>query len=661
MHRARALLTATLALTLGACSSLNAPGTPDKNIVWSDEFNGSRLDLGKWGYQTGNGFQAGNDFVSGWGNSELEFYTDRTDNVQVKDGHLVIRAQKEKYTGLAGKAQQTFDWTSGRIRTAGKFSRAYGKFEIRAKLPTGKGLWPAIWMLPEEPSPYGTWAASGEIDIMEGWGSKPNKVGQTIHYGGMWPGNVYSSQEVTLPAGATVADWHTYTLEWEPGEIRWLVDGTVTTTKKEWWSASKAAPAGSGDLNAWPAPFDQPFYLLLNLAVGGNFDGNPDAGTPDKAEMLVDYVRVSSLPTEKRSPGARPEVKYPWTPSTTPARTALPDGNLIYNGGFDWDAQDPHIQPDTPALQGVTNSAFWTIYKSDGEAALSNDAGALKADITKPGSVNYAVQVRQDGINIERGKRYEVTFDAWAASPRGAMIKVGGGADRGYAAYSGEKQLSLGTTRSTQTFTFDMTATSDTQARLEFNLGAAGAGPVWIDNVRVKAVGTVDLGGRSPTADGNLLYNGTFSQDLSADEGIAGVPRTAYWRAWSNPATGLTSTVEDGKIHLAVTHVDPANNWHVQLNQPGVPLVEGRSYTLTFKARADTARKVGVVVGENGGGYARYLDKVADVGTGEQTYTYTFAASTTNPAAQLQVLGASGAAGDNYHLYFSDFRLTPTP
>ncbi|PYE55274.1 carbohydrate binding domain-containing protein [Deinococcus yavapaiensis] len=659
MSKARVLLvTLTFMLAASGTPTLANSQEASSQLVWSDEFSSPSLDLGKWSYQLGNGFMSGNQYVAGWGNNELEYYTDRSQNVSVEDGHLVITARREAYTGQAGAAQATFDWTSGRLRTAGKFSRAYGKFEIRAKLPTGKGLWPAIWMLPEEPNPYGGWAASGEIDIIEGWGSKPNRLGHTIHYGGIWPGNIYSSEEFTFPASGTVADWHTYTLEWRPGEIRWYVDGQLTSTRTRWWSSSKTAPQSEADLNAWPAPFDRPFHLLLNLAVGGNFDGNPDASTPNEARMLVDYVRVSSLPDEGRAAGQRPDMTYPWTPSTTPARPALPDGNLVYNGGFDWTDRDARVTPSTTVLTGTPQSYFWTLFKSDGEATLGNDGGALKVDVTNPGSVNYAIQVRQDGLNIERGQRYEVSFDAWAATPRSAMIKVGGDANRGYAAYSGEQQVKIGTTRATQTLFFPMTATTDAQARLEFNLGAAGAGPVWIDNVRVRSVGTVDLSGRPPASDGNLVYNGAFTQDATSDEGVAGVARTAYWRTWNNPATGLNVSVDGGWLHVAVAHVDPTNNWHVQVNQPGVPLVQGRSYTLTFKGRADSLRKLGVVVGENGGSYARYLDQSAEVDTTERTYSYTFTAPTTNPAAILQILAADGRRGDDYQLYLRDFRLT---
>ncbi len=645
------------ALLLSACTAQTSPAA---QTVWSDEFGGTALDAAKWTPQIGNGIMSGTEYVPGWGNNELEYYTGRPENVRVENGELVITARRESYSGPAGSVTAAFPWTSARLRTAGKFSRAYGKFEIRAKFPRGKGMWPAIWMLPEEPSPYGTWAASGEIDIAEGWGSKPNNVAHTIHYGGQWPNNVYSGTTVEYPNGGAADGWHTYTLEWTPGVLKWFVDGQLTQTKTSWWGAKGAPPSGDADLYPWPAPFDRPFHLLLNLAVGGNFDGNPDATTPDTAEMRVDYVRVWALPGETASPGPRSETRFPWTP--VPARAAQPDGNLVYNDSFEWPDSDPRVSADATHLDGVPQSAYWTLYKSDGAVTLSSDAAqgrALKADITAPGSVNYAVQVRQDGLNIEAGKKYEVSFDAWASAPRSMMVKVGGGQDRGFAAYSGEQTVALGTEKKRVTLTFDMKGITDAAARLEFNLGNAGANAVWLDNVSVRAVGEV-AGARPPAADGNLLYNAAFSPTVTGDPGIPGVAGGAYWSVWENGASGLTPSVQDGAVSLKVAHVDPANNWHVQLNQVNVPLVAVQKYTLRFTGQADSARQVGVVVGEQGGSYARYLDASAELTATGKEYTYTFTSPVTNPSAQLQLLGASGKAGDAYTLTFRDFRLVPS-
>ncbi len=265
-------------------------------LVWSDEFTGKEIDRTRWDFDIGNGFYnyAANQWISGWGNGELQYYTRERGNSFVKDGMLHIRALKESLHGCG--------YTSAKLKTRKRdgsplFNQKYGKFEFRAKLPTGQGIWPAIWMLPQGDK-YGTWAASGEIDVLECRGQEPNKVLGTIHFGSRWPANAQTSRDYILPRESTIADFHVYALEWEPGEIRWYVDGHCYATQSFWWSSSKTKgpngvkPTKEADLNPWPAPFDQPFYLIMNLAVGGRFVGNPNKKTVFPAEMLVDYVRV---------------------------------------------------------------------------------------------------------------------------------------------------------------------------------------------------------------------------------------------------------------------------------------------------------------------------------------------------------------------------------
>ncbi len=280
---------------LSVDDAAEAPATEWK-LVWSDEFDGKEIDKKKWDFDTSNGFYNydSNTWISGWGNNELQYYTREPDNAFVKDGMLHIVALKESREGCG--------YTSARLKTRKKdgsslFSKKYGKFEFRAKLPTGKGIWPALWLLPQD-NTYGGWASSGEIDVTEARGQEPNKVLGTIHFGSSWPANTEISKEYNFPDKGTIADFHTYTLEWEPGEIRWLVDGHLYSTTSFWWSSGKRdginglKPTKEDDLNPWPAPFDQPFYIVMNVAVGGKFLGNPDKTTAFPAEMVVDYVRV---------------------------------------------------------------------------------------------------------------------------------------------------------------------------------------------------------------------------------------------------------------------------------------------------------------------------------------------------------------------------------
>ncbi len=203
----------------------------------------------------------------------MQCYTDRTDNAYVEDGALVIKAQREDY--------KKWRYTSARLVTRNQGDWLYGRFEIRAKLPYGQGIWPAIWMLPTDWE-YGGWPVSGEIDIMELVGHEPGRVYGTLHYGAP---HQYTGDHYDLPAGETFADnYHIFALEWEPGEIRWYVDGYHYQTQTEWFTSST--------IGTYPAPFDRRFHLIMNVAVGGAWPGYPDETTVFPQYMYVDYVRV---------------------------------------------------------------------------------------------------------------------------------------------------------------------------------------------------------------------------------------------------------------------------------------------------------------------------------------------------------------------------------
>jgi beta-glucanase (GH16 family) len=241
---------------------------PGWTLVWADEFDGTDVDPARWSFQTGDGCPS----LCGWGNNELQRYT--TTNHTVAGGLLTINARREA----------DGSYTSTRLRTLGNGDWTYGRFEIRAKLPTGQGLWPAIWMLFSQDT-YGGWAASGEIDIMEAVGSRPDEVFGTIHYGGTAPANVFSGDELRLRSGTFADDFYVFTIEWEEGEIRWYVNNVLflTKTSDDWFTTGSTNPA---------APFDHDFYMLLNVAVGGNLPGPPDETTVFPQTMQVDYVRV---------------------------------------------------------------------------------------------------------------------------------------------------------------------------------------------------------------------------------------------------------------------------------------------------------------------------------------------------------------------------------
>jgi beta-glucanase (GH16 family) len=241
-------------------------------LTWSDEFDGpdgSAPDQKKWSVETGGG---------GWGNNELEYYTARRTNSRVEKGNLVIDALQEQFTGPDGV---TREYTSARLKTGKLFTQKYGKFEARIRIPKGQGMWPAFWMLGDDISAAG-WPACGEIDIMENIGAEPGKIHGTIHGPGYSGGKSLGAPYVV--ASRDVADdFHVFGVEWEPNEIRFYVDGQLYETR-----TPADLPAGS----RWV--FDHPFFLILNVAVGGGWPGNPDASTKFPQEMLVDYVRVYS-------------------------------------------------------------------------------------------------------------------------------------------------------------------------------------------------------------------------------------------------------------------------------------------------------------------------------------------------------------------------------
>lgn len=275
------MLAAALCLPQAICQSSNIQtarkadtAQTSRTLLWSDEFNGpngSMPDPKKW-------VAVNND--SGYGNRELEYYTDRSANLHEENGNLIITARKETFTGKDG---QTRAYTSGRIETRGLFNVKYGRIEARIKVPSGKGFWPAFWLLGSDFGKIG-WPDCGEIDVMENVGFEPSTVHGSLHGPG-YSGSNPLSGIYTLPGKQRFsAGFHVFAIEWEPKEIRFYVDGHLYETQK-----ASDLPAGKH----WA--FDHPFYIVLNLAVGGYWPGNPDATTHFPASMLVDYVRVYRL------------------------------------------------------------------------------------------------------------------------------------------------------------------------------------------------------------------------------------------------------------------------------------------------------------------------------------------------------------------------------
>lgn len=232
-------------------------------LVWADEFDGTALNTDDWVYEIGTG-------NGGWGNNELQYY--KEENTSIKDGHLVIEAKKEAFGGQ--------EYTSSRLKTQGKQNFRFGRVDIRAVLPQGRGLWPALWMLGTKINAVG-WPACGEIDIMELVGHQPDRVYGTAHFGANFANHDFTGRSTLLPDGRKFAEeFHVFSLIWSEDKMEWYMDDEL------FFEFDRSSVGGQ------PYPFNDNFFFIFNVAVGGNFPGSPDAATSFPQRMIVDYVRV---------------------------------------------------------------------------------------------------------------------------------------------------------------------------------------------------------------------------------------------------------------------------------------------------------------------------------------------------------------------------------
>jgi beta-glucanase (GH16 family) len=367
-----------------------------RTLVWSDEFNGSKLDPAVWFFETGDGSQYGPDLI-GWGNDELQWYL--PDNAELRDGKLRITARRETANG--------YNHTSARINTRDRFAFRYGRIEASIKLPAGQGIWPAFWLLAQD-SPYGRWAASGEIDIVEAVnldGTGGNRIFGTIHYGGEFPANLSTEARYT-PSTDVTEEFNTYALEWDPTEIRWYVNDTLFAVQNSW--SSTAAP--------FPAPFDQSFYIIFNVAVGGRFPGPPSGATQLPVSMEVDWVRVYSGEPDAGGGGTGiiPEAVVFATDPSVPRDLAPPaianfDSGAVFDGAFAGDADyNPAFQ--VTSGEGYGSGVHVGFVAFDGYAAgfaAAFGTFEFKVKVNAPGSAsNFEVKFIQNG---DTSRTYDLT------------------------------------------------------------------------------------------------------------------------------------------------------------------------------------------------------------------------------------------------------------
>ena len=565
-------------------------------LVWQDEFDGDKLNLEDWNFEYHD---------PGWVNAELQAYVDSEKNTYVKDGKLYIQALKEMVDGK-------LYYTSGRINTQNKHDFKYGRFEVKAKVPSGKGFLPAFWMMPTDESYYGQWPKCGEIDVMEVHGSALETSYGTLHFG---EPHTQKQGTYTLPEGQKNfgEDFHVFACEWDPGEFRFYVDNQLFYTVNDWFTKKEGF-----DEIAYPAPYDQPFYMILNLAVGGSWVGYPDddAVFGDNAQFIIDYVKVyqkDSYDTNVKKPDNNVELR---DPDET--------GNYIINGDFS-------VVEDLTSAE----SNWQLLLASTGKATGEMSDNTLHITTTEAGDLNYSVQVVQADLPMGQGMKYKVTYDAYADEAR-TMITGISAPDKGYIRYLNDTTVELTTQKQSYEHVFDMTADSDANGRLEFNLGNQGStAAVHISNVRLEKVGEAEEEEKGMLPDGNYVYNGQFDQGNEP-----GKRRLDYWDWDIEQCSGASVSVTDNSIReMKVTVPDSVTALdQVVVYQKPIAITGGKKFIFSFDAYADSDKSV----------KAELAGMTYDIAltTTKQTYKYAFETPEDLNGSELRFL--LGAAGTTY-------------
>ncbi|HSR67311.1 MAG TPA: family 16 glycosylhydrolase [Acidobacteriota bacterium] len=376
------------AVLLMVSSTSSAWGQPCQNLVFSDEFDGTAVDTGKWEFQEGDGCNIG---LCGWGNGELQWY--KAENATVADGILTITAKMERMRGSR--------YTSARLRTAnrpGGGEWTNGRFEARIKLPEGQGLWPAFWMLPTDPDVG--WPSSGEIDIMESTGQASMFASGTIHFGDPFPDNSFTGASILKQPGKWSDDFHVFAIEWDPLEIRWYVDDLLYSVR---------TPADLGG-HSWPFE-NYAYHFLVNVAVGGTLGGTPDDSIFPRS-MLVDYVRVYDR--------GQPSLSGPHIvgPAASGVSYSVIDENGT-GGSYAWT-----VPAGATLVSGQGTSSITVDFADNGSGAVevSVDNSCGTADLSLPVFVEPTLtpQFVFDDFESNRNVTYtfvEGSFDPSAPNP----------------------------------------------------------------------------------------------------------------------------------------------------------------------------------------------------------------------------------------------------
>ena len=422
------------------------PAKDGFNLVWHDEFNGTELNEDDWNRET---------HEVGWVNNELQEYIPSDEYAYVQDGELIIQPVKTEEDGKVSYA-------SGRVNTQNKHDIKYGYIEARIKFPEGKGFLPAFWMMPQDEGYYGQWPKCGEIDIAEVLGDSTNVNYGTLHYGEPHRQNqgMYS-----LTSGSFSSDYHTFAIEWEPGLIKWFVDGEQYFETNDWFTKVDGM-----EEKPYPAPFDQPFHVILNVAVGGDWPGDPDDTTTfdEKAQMRVDYVRMYQKDSyDENVEKPVKELNF---------READETGNFVHN----WDFAE---------AEDLTDEVDWNfLLFNGGEGSAEIKDNEIVITSENAGTEEYSVQLVQREMPMEQGCKYKLSFEAYADEERKMKAAVTA-PNVDWIRYFPDTTCELTTEYQLFEFEFDMEEESDDQGRVEFNMGNQGStATIHIKNVRLEKV-----------------------------------------------------------------------------------------------------------------------------------------------------------------------------
>ena len=590
-------------LLLAAVSGLHAQ---QRQLIWADEFNGASIDRTVWSF----------DF--GTANDNSHYFTDRPENAKIVNGILQVIALKESYQG--------FNYTAALLKTKQSMSWRYGRIEARIKLPGSNGFVPAFWMLPADDL-YGWWPYSGEIDILEHPSNQGTKIYGTVHTG------EFNSFTGSGPRGgiAHIPDaeqaFHIYAIEWSPEKMDFFVDDQNYFTFHNLNTGS----------NAWP--FDQPFYAILSMGVGGGWVGDPDVNSIFPAVMEVDYIRVyQNLPdisiygpdfvtqNSKATPYSAPLISgasYTWVvnggakivsgqgtnsiavdwgnfsgdvqiemvvgaESYHAAHAVNVSNNLVKNGGFEKGAKYWNKTGPYPA------EANFMLTTSD----VYSGNSSIFVDVKTPGVNAWDAQLSQGNISLKAGQQYHASF--WAkAEKANAQISAAVINSTNYALY-GNKTIQLSTSWTKYGFDFK----SPANAIGSFNIDLGGhTGRYYFDEFSLSV---------PETNVANQVQNADFS---------AGNASWIFNTFAPAQASGATA---NGEYAISISN-GGANVWDIHLGQTGFAIENGKEYTVSFDAHAAAPRTISALVGMNANPWTVYSgDNIISLSTNKQTYIYTF-------------------------------------